>query len=60
MKPTHGRTILAGIAGGMSMNIVMLLTFRLLGFGWNGGGILLEVRERGRSSDISVEIGILV
>jgi len=24
------------------MNIVILLTFRLLGFGWNGGGILLE------------------
>ncbi len=42
MKPTHGRTILAGIGGGLSMNLVMLLTFRLLGFGWNGGGILLE------------------
>jgi hypothetical protein len=25
----------------MTMNAVMLLTFRLLGFGWNGGGILL-------------------
>lgn len=36
------RTILAGLAGGMTMNIVMLLTFRLLGFGWNGGGILLS------------------
>lgn len=36
------KTILAGIAGGMTMNIVMLLTFRLLGFGWNGGGILLS------------------
>jgi hypothetical protein len=42
LKPTHGRTILAGIAGGLSMNLVMLLTFRLIGFGWNGGGILLE------------------
>lgn len=42
MKPAHGRTILAGIAGGLAMNITMLLTFRLLGFGWNGGGILLE------------------
>ncbi|MCW8795744.1 MAG: hypothetical protein OQK67_01615 [Chlorobium sp.] len=42
MKTTHTRTILAGIAGGVSMNVVMLLTFRLLGFGWNGGGILLE------------------
>lgn len=36
------RTILAGLAGGMTMNIVMLLTFRLLGFGWNGDGILLS------------------
>lgn len=36
------RTALAGLAGGMTMNIVMLLTFRLLGFGWNGEGILLS------------------
>ncbi len=41
-KTTHGRTILAGLAGGVAMNVVMLLTFRLLGFGWDGGGILLE------------------
>jgi len=42
MKPTHGRTIIAGITGGLSMNVAMLLTFRLLGFGWNGDGILIE------------------
>lgn len=36
------KTIVAGLAGGMTMNIVMLLTFRLIGFGWNGGGILLD------------------
>jgi hypothetical protein len=36
------KTIFAGIAGGMTMNIVMLLTFRAIGFGWNGGGILLS------------------
>ena len=42
MKPTHGRTILAGIAGGVAMNLTMLLTFRLLGFGWNGEGILIR------------------
>lgn len=35
------RTLLAGIAGGMAMNLVMLLTFRAIGFGWNGDGILL-------------------
>lgn len=36
-----GRTLIAGFAGGMTMNLVMLLTFRAIGFGWNGGGILL-------------------
>lgn len=35
------RTIVAGLAGGMAMNLVMLLTFRVIGFGWNGDGILL-------------------
>ncbi|MEZ4599821.1 MAG: hypothetical protein R2940_08530 [Syntrophotaleaceae bacterium] len=42
MKPTHGKTLLAGMAGGLAMNLTMLLTFRLLGFGWNGDGILIE------------------
>ena len=42
MKPTHRRTIFAGIAGGVAMNLTMLLTFRLLGFGWNGNGILIK------------------
>ena len=42
MRIMHGKTILAGMAGGVSMNVVMLLTFRLLGFGWNGDGILLK------------------
>ncbi len=36
------KTIVAGLAGGMTLNIVMLLTFRLIGFGWNGGGLLLD------------------
>ena len=35
------KTIIAGLAGGMAMNISMLLTFRTLGFGWDGKGILL-------------------
>jgi hypothetical protein len=35
------KTIAAGLAGGLAMNLTMLLTFRLIGFGWNGGGILL-------------------
>jgi len=42
MKPSHARTILAGAAGGLAMNVVMLLTFRLIGFGVNGDGILLN------------------
>lgn len=35
------RTIVAGLAGGMAMNLAMLLTFRAIGFGWHGDGILL-------------------
>ncbi|MFZ2089237.1 MAG: hypothetical protein WAU47_11720 [Desulfobaccales bacterium] len=30
------------MAGGLALNLAMLLTFRLLGFGWQGGGILLD------------------
>jgi hypothetical protein len=37
-----GTTLLAGVAGGLTLNLAMLLTFRLLGFGWQGGGILLN------------------
>lgn len=48
MKPSSLRTILAGIAGGMAMNITMLLTFRLLGFGWSGNGILLDPNIQSR------------
>ncbi len=36
MKP-----LLAGLAGGLAMNLAMLLTFRGIGFGWDGKGILL-------------------
>ncbi|HTP64766.1 MAG TPA: hypothetical protein VMJ66_05195 [Geobacteraceae bacterium] len=35
------KTLVAGIAGGMATNLTMLLTFRAIGFGWNGGGILI-------------------
>ena len=42
IKPSIGRTVLAGIAGGMAMNITMFLTFRMVGFGWAGNGILLN------------------
>jgi hypothetical protein len=42
MKKTHRRTLLAGVAGGIAMNVAMLLTFRLIGFGINADGILLD------------------
>ncbi len=42
MKTSIFKTLLAGLAGGVALNFIMLLTFRLLGFGWNGGGILLD------------------
>lgn len=35
------RTFLAGCAGGIATNVAMLLTFRLIGFGWNGDGFLI-------------------
>lgn len=44
----HLRTILGGIAGGIAMNLTMLMTFRLLGFGWNGDGILIESASQSR------------
>lgn len=36
------RILLTGLAGGISLNLAMILTFRVVGFGWNGGGILLD------------------
>jgi hypothetical protein len=36
------RKLLAGLAGGIALNLAMVLTFRLLGFGWQGGGLLLN------------------
>ncbi len=38
---SFARTLLAGVAGGVALNLAMLLTFRALGFGWNGEGLLL-------------------
>jgi len=42
MTMPNARTVMAGLAGGLALNVAMLLTFRLLGFGWSGGGILLD------------------
>jgi hypothetical protein len=36
------RTLLAGLAGGLAVNLMMLLTFLLMGFGWHGDGFLLN------------------
>lgn len=37
-----GRTVLAGLAGGIAMSVAMAATFRGFGFGWHGGGVLLD------------------
>jgi hypothetical protein len=42
MAISNIRTVIAGLAGGLALNTAMLLTFRLMGFGWNGGGVLLD------------------
>lgn len=42
MRHSISRTIAAGLAGGIALNLGMVLTFRLAGFGWRGGGILLD------------------
>ena len=36
MKNSIAKTLLAGLAGGLTLNFVMVLTFRLIGFGWHG------------------------
>ncbi|MGC9317438.1 MAG: hypothetical protein ACP5KN_05310 [Armatimonadota bacterium] len=35
-------TLAAGVTGGIAANVAMLLTFRMLGMGLAGGGILLD------------------
>ena len=35
------RVLAAGVAGGVALNLAMLLTFRLIGFGRNGDGFLI-------------------
>jgi hypothetical protein len=42
VKYSITKTLTAGITGGFALNLVMLLTFRVLGFGWNADGILLN------------------
>lgn len=48
MRPTHGKTILAGVLGGMAMNLAMFVTFRLIGFGIDGNGFLLKASIQSR------------
>ena len=48
MKPSAPRTVLAGICAGIAMNLAMLLTFRSIGFGWRGKGILLDPNVQSR------------
>lgn len=46
MTPSPRRTLVAGLAGGVALNLVMLLTFRVIGLGWRGGGILLDPAQQ--------------
>lgn len=48
MKASHVKTLLAGMAGGVAMNLMMLLTFRFIGFGAHGEGILLDPEIQSR------------
>ena len=42
MRPSLARTVVAGVAAGLTLAAAMLLTFRLIGFGWDGDGFLLD------------------
>jgi hypothetical protein len=42
VKTSQVRTLLAGVAGGCAINLVMLMTFRFFGLGTDGKGILLN------------------
>ncbi len=48
MKSSALRTVLAGLCAGIAMNLAMLLTFRSIGFGWRGKGILLDPNVQSR------------
>jgi hypothetical protein len=39
MKASMSRTLLASVAGSITLSLVMLLPFRMIGFGWHDGGI---------------------
>ena len=42
MKRSNFRTVFAGVGAGFAMNLVMLITFRFIGFGVDGDGFLLD------------------
>jgi hypothetical protein len=44
MKESHVRTVIAAVAGGIAMNLAMLLTFRLIGFDDHSGIVMLSGR----------------
>ena len=48
MKTSHVRTLLAGVAGGCAMNLIMLITFRFIGLGVDRKGILLNPELQSR------------
>jgi hypothetical protein len=48
VKTSPARTVLAGVAGGVAMNLMMLITFRFIGLGVDGRGILLNPEFQSR------------
>ena len=42
MKTSLAKTVLAGFCGGLALNTAMFFTFRLIGFGLHGDGILIS------------------
>jgi hypothetical protein len=48
MKRSHVRTVFAGVAAGFAMNLMMLITFRFIGFGIDADGILLDPARQSR------------
>jgi len=51
MKNPIAKTLLVGLVGGLTLNFVMVLTFRLIGFGWHGGGKRFSTASGGRGSE---------
>jgi hypothetical protein len=48
MKNSIPRITAAGLAGGLTMTLAILLTFRLIGFGWAAGTVFIDTSAKGQ------------